>query len=176
MKKILILLAFLFSVIGASAQKFAFVDSEYILKHMPEYKSALSQLDGSSNQWQTLVEQKFKEVERLYKSYQADQVLLSEEIRRRRENEIVETEKEAKEFQRSKFGPEGELFKLRNELIKPIQNKVSDAIASLAKSKYIDFVFDKGSDATMMIYANSSYDLSNEVIIKLGYKPGTVVN
>ncbi len=176
MKKILFLAAFIIASLSASAQKFAFVDTEYILKHMPEYKSAFSQLDGASSQWQELVEEKFREVDRLYKSYQADQVLLSEEIRRRRENEIIEKEKEAKEFQRAKFGPEGELFQMRGTLIKPIQNKVTDAIASLAKSKYIDFVFDKGSDATMMIYASSSYDLSNDVIVKLGFKPGTIVN
>lgn len=176
MRKILLFFALLIASASASAQKFAFVDTEHILKHMPEYKSALSQLDGVSEQWQQAVEKNFNEVERLYKTYQSDQVLLSEEVRKRREDEIITKEREAKEFQRQKFGPDGELFQYRNTLIKPIQNKVTDAIASLAKSKYIDFVFDRSSDATMMIYASSAYDLSNEVIVKLGYKPGTLAN
>lgn len=176
MKKLVFLFSILICSLTVSAQKFAFVDTEHILKHMPEYKSALSQLDGMSAQWQDAVEKNFDEVERLYKSYQSDQILLSEEVRKRRENEIIAKEREAKEFQRLKFGPDGELFQFRNTLIKPIQNKVTDAIASLAKSKYIDFVFDRGSDATMMIYASSAYDLSNDVITKLGYKPGTLAN
>eukprot|EP01133_Synstelium_polycarpum_P003033 gene3033-3481_t len=110
----------------------------------------------------------------MYKSYQADQVLLTDDMRKRRENDIIEKEKQAKDFQRQKFGPDGDLFQSRTKLLKPIQEKVTKTVAELAKSKYIDFVFDKSSEATMMIYASSSYDLSNDIIIKLGYKPGTV--
>lgn len=161
---------------AASAQKFAFVDTEYILKQMPEYISALTQLDGTSKQWQKMADENFSEIDRMYKAYQADQVLLTEEMRKRRENEIIEKEKSAKEYQRQKFGPDGALFQMRSKLLMPIQTRVSETIAGIAKSKFIDFVFDRGSQATMMIYANNNYDMSNEVIIKLGYKPGTIKN
>jgi outer membrane protein len=167
MKKYLFIAFLLCTSFGAFAQKFAYVDTEYILKHLPEYKSALSQLDVASKQWQQQVDQNFSEIDRMYKAYQADQVLLTDDMRKRRENEIIEKEKQAKEFQRSKFGPDGELFQMRGKLIKPIQTKVTETITSIAKAKYIDFVFDKGSDATMMIYASNTYDLSNEVITKL---------
>jgi outer membrane protein len=156
-----ILIAFLLIIgLGASAQKMSYVDTEYILKHLPEYKSALSQLDALSQQ---------------YKAYQADQVLLTDDMRKRRENDIIEKEKKTKELQRLKFGPEGDLFQMRTKLLKPIQEKVANVIADVAKAKYIDFVFDKSSESTMMIYASSSYDVSNDVIIRLGYKPGTLV-
>ena len=176
MKKYILALAITLSGFAVSAQKFAFIDSEYILQHMPEYTSALTQLDGTSKQWQKVADDNFAEIDRMYKAYQADQVLLTEEMRKQRENDIIEKEKAAKEYQRLKFGPDGELFQMRNKLLEPIQTRVSETVAGIAKSKYIDFVFDRGSEATMMIYANSSYDLSDEVITKLGYKPGTNKN
>ncbi|WP_199117039.1 OmpH family outer membrane protein [Pedobacter sp. ASV28] len=175
MKKV-ILASFLFlATLGASAQKMAYVDTEYILKHLPDYKSSLTQLEGLSKQYQKEVDEVFVEVDKMYKSYQADQVLLTDDMRRRRENDIIEKEKKAKELQRQKFGPEGDLFQTRTKLLKPIQEKVASTIAEIAKNKYIDFVFDKSSESTMMIYASSTYDISNDVIIKLGYKPGTLV-
>ncbi|RZK42014.1 MAG: OmpH family outer membrane protein [Pedobacter sp.] len=161
--------------LGASAQKFAYVDTEYILKHLPEYKSSLSQIEGMSQQYQKQVDESFMEIDRLYKSYQADQVLLTDDMRRRRENDIIEKEKKAKELQRTKFGPDGDLFQLRNKLLKPIQEKIATIIGETAKSKFIDFVFDKSSESTMMIYASTTYDISNDVITRLGYKPGTLV-
>lgn len=173
-RKYIVLSLLLFLGLGASAQKFAYVDTEYILKHMPEYTSSLAQIDGLSEQFQKQVETSFAEVDRLYKSYQADQVLLTDDMRKRRENEIIEREKQAKELQRSKFGPEGELFQTRARLLKPIQEKIASVVAETAKSKFIDFVFDKSSESTMMIYASSNYDISNDVIIRLGYKPGTL--
>jgi len=175
MKKYIFFSFLLLIGLGASAQKFAYVDTEYILKHMPEYKSSLSQVDGTSQQFQKQVEESFAEIDKMYKSYQADQVLLTDEMRKRRENDIIEKEKKAKELQRVKFGPEGELFQLRAKLLKPIQEKIATVIAETAKSKFIDFVFDKSSESTMMIYASSTYDISNDVISRLGYKPGTLV-
>ncbi|RZK56177.1 MAG: OmpH family outer membrane protein [Pedobacter sp.] len=175
MKKYILASFLLLIGLGASAQKFAYVDTEYILKHLPEYKSAQSQLEGLSNQFQKQVDDSFVEIDRMYRAYQADQVLLTDDMRKRRENEIIDREKKAKEAQRLKFGPEGELFQTRTKLIKPIQDKVSTVIAETAKNKFIDFVFDKSSESTMMIYASSSYDISNDVILRLGYKPGTVV-
>lgn len=161
--------------LGVSAQKFAYVDTEYILKHLPEYKSSLTQIEGMSQQYQKQVDESFGEIDRMYKAYQADQVLLTDEMRKRRENDIIEKEKKAKELQRLKFGPEGELFQLRTKLLKPIQEKIATIIGETAKSKFIDFVFDKSSESTMMIYASSNYDISNDVITRLGYKPGTLV-
>ena len=90
-------------------------------------------------------------------------------------NDIIEKEKKAKEMQRLKFGPDGELFQMRTKLLKPIQEKIATAVSEIAKGKFIDFVFDKSSESTMMIYASTSYDLSNDVIIKLGYKPETTI-
>jgi outer membrane protein len=159
----------------AAAQKFAYVDTEYILKHLPEYKSAQNQIDGLSVQYQKQIDDTFAEIDKMYKAYQADQVLLTDDMRKRRENDIIEKEKKAKELQRLKFGPEGELFQMRVKLLKPIQEKVATVIAETAKNKFIDFVFDKSSESTMMIYASSSYDISNDVILRLGYKPGTLV-
>jgi outer membrane protein len=161
--------------LGASAQKFAYVDTEYILKHLPEYKSSLSQIDGMSQQYQKMVDDSFAEIDKMYRTYQADQVLLTDEMRKRRENDIIEKEKKAKELQRVKFGPDGELFQLRTKLLKPIQEKIATVIGETAKSKFIDFVFDKSSESTMMIYASSNYDISNDVIVRLGYKPGTLI-
>ncbi|MGF1924538.1 MAG: OmpH family outer membrane protein [Bacteroidia bacterium] len=175
MKKYIFFSLFLLLGLGASAQKFAYVDTEYILKHLPDYKSSLSQIDGMSQQFQKQVDDSFIEIDKMYKSYQADQVLLTDEMRKRRENDIIEKEKKAKELQRIKFGPDGELFQLRSKLLKPIQEKIATVIGETAKSKFIDFVFDKSSESTMMIYASSTYDISNDVISRLGFKPGTLV-
>ena len=165
----LLFIAFAFT---ASAQRFVYVDSEYILKHIPEYNSAQKQLDALSEQWQKEVDTRFTEIEKLYKAYQADQVLLTDDMRKRRENEIVNKEKEAKEFQRKIFGFEGELFQQRARLIKPIQEKVAQAIQALAEVQQLDIVFDKSSEI-MMLYANPRFDKSNDELTRMGYKPGT---
>ncbi|RZL48092.1 MAG: OmpH family outer membrane protein [Pedobacter sp.] len=175
MKKYILASFLLLMGLGASAQKFAYVDTEYILKHLPDYKAAQGQLDGLSKQFQKQVDDNFSEIDKMYKAYQADQVLLTDDMRKRRENDIIEREKKAKELQRQKFGPEGELFQMRIKLLKPIQENVSKVIGETAKNKFIDFVFDKSSESTMMIYASSNYDISNDVIVRLGYKPGTLV-
>lgn len=175
MKKYILICFLLFVGFGASAQKFAYVDTEYILKHLPEYKSSLNQLNVLSQQWQQQVDNNFTEIDKMYKAYQADQVLLTEDMRKRRENEIIEKEKQAKEFQRRIFGPEGELFQNRTKLLNPVQAKVAKAVSEVAKVKLLDFIFDKSSEATMMIYASSTYDVSNDVITRLGFKPGSTV-
>jgi len=175
MKKYIIICILLFVSFGASAQKFAYVDTEYILKHLPDYKSSLNQLNVLSQQWQKQVDNNFVEIDKMYKAYQADQVLLTEDMRKRRENEIIEKEKQAKDFQRNIFGPDGDLFQTRTKLLSPLQDKVTKAIGEIAKAKFLDFIFDKSSEATMMIYASSSYDVSNDVITRLGFKPGSVI-
>ena len=173
MRKISItLLLFVAFAFTASAQRFVYVDSEYILKHIPEYNSAQKQLDALSEQWQKEVDTRFAEIEKLYKAYQADQVLLTDDMRKRRETEIINKEKEAKEFQRKIFGFEGELFQQRASLIKPIQEKVAQAIQALAEVQQLDIVFDKSSEI-MMLYANPRFDKSNDVLTRMGYKPGT---
>lgn len=171
MKKIIGVIAL--SIMASSAtfaQRFAYVDTEYILKHIPEYLAAQKQLDALSVQWQEEVDNRFAEIEKLYKSYQEDQVLLSEEMRRKREDEIVLKEQEAKEFQRQKFGFEGDLFEERVKLIQPIQDRVAQAIQTIATDQSLDIVLDKGSEVTFL-YANPKLDKSNDVITRLGYKP-----
>jgi outer membrane protein len=172
MKKIVIIaLLLVLSSLGGYAQRFAYVDSDYILKHIPEYNSAQKQLDALSEQWQKEVDIKFANIEDMFKAYQADQVLLNPEMRKKREEEIIQKEQEAKEYQRLKFGFEGELFQVRSKLIKPIQDRVSKAIQAIADAQQLDMIFDKNSEITLL-YANPRLDKSNEIITKLGYKPG----
>ena len=171
MKRLLLVFACLFIGSGAFAQKFGFVDTDYILKHIPDYASANKQLGVLSTQWQKEVDNHFQELDRLYKSYQHDQVLLSSDMKKKREQEIVDKEKEARDFQKQKFGPEGDLFKTRQSLIKPIQDRVFKAIQQVADDGLYAVIFDKAGEPTML-YAAPRYDKSNDVIIKLGYKPG----
>jgi len=172
MKKILLTLAFTFlAFAGAFAQRFAYVDSEYILKHIPDYASAQKQLSVLSDQWQKEVDTHFQEIDRLYKAYQADQVLMTADMKKRREAEIVDKEKAAKDFQRQKFGPDGELAQHSTQLIKPIQDRMAKAIQAVAESENLDMIFDKNSEV-IMLYANPRYDKSAEVITRLGLKPG----
>jgi outer membrane protein len=138
---------------------------------MPEYLSVQKQLNTLSDEWQKEVDNKFAEVDRLYKAYQADQVLMTPEMKKRREDEIAAKEKEAKDYQRSKFGPDGELTQRSNALIKPIQDRIAKAIQAVAEGDDIDMIFDKNSEI-IMLYANPRYNKSDEVITKLGLKPG----
>jgi outer membrane protein len=157
---------------GAMAQRFAYVDSDYILKHVPEYASSQKQLAALSDQWQKEVDGRFQEIDRLYKAYQADQVLMTAEMKKRREAEIIDKEKAAKDFQRSKFGPDGELAQRSGALVKPIQERVSKAIQAVAENENLDMIFDKNSEV-MMLYANPRYNKSDAVVTRLGLKPGT---
>jgi outer membrane protein len=169
--KITALLAILScSSASALAQKFAYVDSEYILSQVPAYKSAQTQLNEISKQWQAEVDEKFAEIDKLYKQYQAEKVLLTKDMQTKRENEIIEKERAAKQFQNDKFGYEGELFKKRSELVKPIQDKVYEAINKVAKSNGLDFIFDKSGDMLMLV-SNPKYDRSDEVLEELGVVP-----
>jgi len=172
MKKSVLIIFFLLTAAFANAQtKFCFVDTDYILKHIPEYKAAQLQLDDLSAQWQKEVDAKYVEIEKLYKSYQAEQVLLADDLRKKREDEIVDKEKQVKEFQKTKFGFQGELSKQREELIKPIQDKVFEAVNKYAEQYTYGAIFDKAGDATML-YTSGKLDKSNDIIIALGYKPG----
>jgi outer membrane protein len=172
MKKIILLLVLTFTAFTSTfAQRFAFVDSDYILKHVPEYAAAQKQLAALSGQWQKEVDARSQEIERLYKAYEADQVLLTADMKKRREAEISDKEKAVKEFQRQKFGPDGELSKKSTALIKPIQDRITKAIQEVAEGEDLDMIFDKNSEV-IMLYANPRYDKSADVITKLGLKPG----
>ncbi len=166
------ILVAVFSIIGvnASAQKFAYVDSEYILSQMPSYKSAQTQLNELSKDWQAEIDEKFEEIDKMYKQYQAEKVILPKSEQTKRENEIIEKERAAKKLQNDKFGYDGELFKKRAELIKPIQDKVYEAINKVAKENGLDFIFDKSGDMLMLV-SNPKYDRSGEVLEELGVVP-----
>jgi outer membrane protein len=169
MKKIVLgLIALLFFGLNASkAQRFAYVDTEYILDMLPEYNSAQKQLDLIAETWQKEAEEKKVEIDRMQKDFQAEQILLTEELKKKKEAEIKVKEAELKEFMNKKFGYEGELFKKRQELIKPIQDKVFDACQKIAKQSALDFIFAKGGEMIMM-YSNAKYDKSDEVLVELG--------
>lgn len=156
-----------FFAINSNAQKFAYVDSEYILSQIPKYKSAQLQLNELSAQWQQEIENKISEIETLRKSFQVEKVLLTKDMQLSREKEIEDKEDEAKKFQQEKFGAEGELFQKKSELIRPIQDKLYDAINKVAKNNGLDFIFDKSGELLMLV-SNSKYDRSDEVLEELG--------
>lgn len=169
MKKILFVLSFMSIVSMSMAQKFAYVDTDYILKSIPTYESAQDQLDIMSADWQSEIDSKYAEVEKLYKEFQAEKVLLTEEMKTKREEEIVQREKEVKDLQKKYFGPEGNLFKKRKELIEPIQNDVFNAIKEIASEGNYAVIFDASGGANML-YSDPKYDKSDLVLEKLGFK------
>jgi outer membrane protein len=171
MKQITILLACIaLTAFTASAQRFAYVDSDYILSNIPEYSEAQKQLDEISKNWQKEIENKFKEIDQLYKNYQQEQVLYTEEMKKQKQKEIEDKEKAAKELQKKRFGYEGDLFQKRQELVKPIQDKMYEAIQKVATTKGFDVIFDKSSSTTLL-YSNNKLDVSDDVIKQLGYTP-----
>lgn len=169
MKKLLIAsLILCLTGFTAFAQKFAYVDTDYILDNIPEYADAQTQLDELSVQWQKEIEGKFSEIDKMYKSFQNEAVLLPEDMKKKREDDIIKKEKEAKDLQKKRFGKDGDLFKKRQELVKPIQEKVYSAIEDIAQSENYAVVFDKAGSATL-IYSNPKFDISEQVLDKLGY-------
>lgn len=166
-KLVLTWMVVVFSLAFANAQKFAYVDTEYILDNIPEFTEAQAQLDEFSSEWQKEIESKFAEVDKMYKDYQAQSVLLPEDMKKTKEQEIVDKEKEAKNLQRTRFGKDGDLYKKRQELVKPIQEKIYNAIQEIATNNNYAIIFDKGGSLTMM-YANPKYDISDEVLDNLG--------
>jgi outer membrane protein len=168
MKRIAILLVALAGFVGANAQKFALIDMEYILKNIPAYERANEQLNQISKRWQGEVEAVALEAQTLYKNYQSEAVFLSEEQKVKKEEEIVGKEKEAQELKRKYFGPEGELFKKRESLMAPIQDEIYNAVKEISDAKGYSVVVDRASAASI-IYASPKIDISNEVLVKLGY-------
>ena len=166
-----ILLFGLFLIIQTSfAQKFGYVDTEYILKNIPTFDASQKKLDQYSEEWQKEIEDIFADIDKMYKQYQAEKVLLTDDLRIKRENAIIAREKEAKELQKKYFGQEGELFSKREELIKPIQDDIYNAIKEVAEEANLDFIFDSGSSSVNILFANPKYDRSDDILQKLGYK------
>ena len=152
------------------AQRFAYVDSEYILSNIPEYVEAIAEIDDLGVRWQREIEERFREIDRLFQRFQAEAPLLSDDMRRRREQEIVDREREAQDLQRRRFGAEGDLFRKRQEMIRPIQDRVYSSIERIARNRNFTFVFDR-SDNASILYADTRVDISNEVLNDMGLRP-----
>ena len=161
----------LFFMIGttAHAQRYAVIDMNYILNKLPEYKAAQQKLDEFSAQWQQEIDRQSAALDKMYKDYDAEKVMLSDDLRKKREDEIFNADKDLRDLQRKRFGYEGDLFKKRQELIKPIQYKVYSAVQKLAESKLYDFILDK-SDGITVIFADPKLDKSDDVLKELGVK------
>jgi outer membrane protein len=169
MKKVISLLAIL--VVGAlsvSAQRYAFIDTDFILEQIPAYQEAKTEIDAQAEKWQKQIEARYDEIEQMYTAYKAEQVLLTPDMRKAKEEEIIKKEKDAKDFQREKFGVDGELFKLRQELVKPIQESVFDAVRKMAEQKSYAVISDKAASSSAILYANPKYDQSEEILQRLG--------
>ena len=167
-KNLLITALFCLVSLVANAQKFALIDMEYILKNIPAYERANEQLNLISKRWQGEVEAVALEAQTLYKNYQSEAVFLSEEQKTKKEEEIVGKEKEAQELKRKYFGPERELYKKRESLMAPIQDEIYTAVKEISDEKGYSVVVDRASAASI-IYASPKIDISNEVLVKLGY-------
>ena len=168
MKKILFTALFAFMAITASAQKFALMDMEYVLKNIPAYERANEQLNQVSKKWQAEVEALNTEASTMYKNYQNEMVFLSQEQKKAKQEEIMKKEKEASDLKRKYFGPEGELFKKRESLMSPIQEEIYNAVKEVSELRGYSLVIDRASD-TGIIYGSPKIDISNEVLQKLGY-------
>lgn len=169
MKKLIFTLCLLAGIsFAGNAQKFAMVDMEYIMKNIPAFETANEQLNQISKKWQSEVDAQMQEVQNLYKNYQTELVFMSEEMKVKREEEIIAKEKAAQELKRTYFGTEGELFKKRQSLMKPIQDEVFTAIQEISKDKDFSLVFDKSSSMNI-IFTSPKLDISDLVLTKLGY-------
>ena len=172
MKKIFIALFSLlltFSLTGYSQARYAIVDTKYILDKMPEYKDAQKRLDQTSLQWQKEIDDRQSALDKMYKQYEAEQVMLSDTLKKKREDQLFNKEKEVRDLQRKRFGFEGDLFKLRQELVKPVQDKVYNAIQQLAVNRMYDFILDK-SEGITVIFADPKLDVSEDVLKLLNIK------
>ena len=169
MKKIIFILAVSFLVgTTTQAQKFAYVDTDYILNKIPEFKQAQDKLDDFSADWQKEIEGKYADVEQMYRAYQQEQVLLTDEMKTKREEAIIAKENAAKNLQQKYFGPTGDLYAKRQELIKPIQDKIQNAIQQLAANNKYQIIFDSSSDL-ILLYKDNNLDQSDKVLELMGY-------
>ncbi len=170
MKKFVLTIFSILVLAGIStAQKYAFIDSEYILENIPAFTAAQEQLDQLSSQYQKELEAMHAEIEQMYQDYQAESVLLSDDMKRKREDVIITKEKDYKQLQSKYFGPSGDLFKKRQSLVKPIQDDIFNSVQEIANEGSYAVIFDKAGSTTLF-YSNPRYDLSDQVLQKLGYK------
>jgi outer membrane protein len=168
MKKLcFITLLFFFAGSAVSAQKLGYVDIKSILESMDEYKAVKTKIDQLSAKWQKELEEKYASIEKMYSDFAAEEVLLPEETKKQRKDAIFEAERLAKEFKKEKFGYDGELYKLQDSEIQPIQDRVYEAVEKVAQEKKLDFIFDKSAN-TGLIYTNGLFDRTDDVLAKLG--------
>ena len=170
-----LVLLFVFALTNTTnAQKFAYIDTDYVLIHLPDFAAAQQELNTYAIDWQAEIESKLDAADRLEVAYRAERVLLTKEMRQKREQEISSKRSEAKEMQKQKFGVEGELFQKRQELIEPIQQQIFEELKGIASSSGYMVIFDK-SNQSNMLYTNPKYDISDRLIKKLGYVPGETI-
>lgn len=170
MKKIFVAaVSFMLLSLAATAQKYAIIDTRYILDKMPDYKEAQKQLDEIAAGWQEDIDGKQADLDKMYKDFEAEQVMLTEELKKKREDQLFNKEKELRDLQRKRFGFEGDLFKKRQELIKPIQDKVYNAVQKMAVARGYDFVLDK-SEGITIIFADPKLDKSEDILKDLGVR------
>ncbi|MEE1022613.1 MAG: OmpH family outer membrane protein [Muribaculaceae bacterium] len=169
MKKILMTLCLLAGIaFGASAQKFALINMDYVLRNLPDYEMANEQLNQVSQRWEKEIVALQKEAETMYKNYQADMVFLTQEQQSKRAEEVAAKEKEVAELRNKYFGPEGELYKKRQSLMKPIQENVYNAVKAVAEERKYQVIFDRASSQSI-VFASPTIDVSNDVLAKLGF-------
>ena len=170
MKKVLLVVCSLLLIaLVSQAQKYAIIDTRYILDKMPDYKLAQSKLDDIAAGWQKEIDSLQTELNKMYKDYDAEQVMLSDDLRKKREAQLFSKEKYLRDQQRNRFGFEGDLFKKRQELVKPIQDKVYNSIQKLAVNRSLDFILDK-SEGITVIFADPKLDRSEDILKDLGVK------
>ena len=167
-KTLFLLIVTLTTSISTYSQKFAYVDSDYILSKMTEFAQAEEKIDDFSKEWQSEIELAYEEVEQMYRDYQSEQVLLTSEMKTKREEAIMEKEKSVQSLQQKYFGNNGDLYKKRQDLIKPIQDRIFDAVQQLAASNKYSIIFDASSDL-IMLYSNPDLDKSDKVLELMGY-------
>ena len=168
MKKMFLMVAVFLMVSATSfGQKYAYIDSKYILSNMPEYTEAQAELDRIAVEWQKEIEAQFKKIDSMYKKYQVEAITLPETMKQKRENAIIAAEAAAKDLQKKRFGKDGDLFKKREELVKPIQDRVFTAIEEYAKERGFAFVFDTAGSMTI-VYADAKWDINDQVMQRLG--------
>ncbi|MBI2284029.1 MAG: OmpH family outer membrane protein [Bacteroidetes bacterium] len=168
-KNVLLLMAFVALAIAGNAQRYAIIDTKYILGKIPEYRDADKKLQLIGEQWQKEIDDKQAQLDKMYKNYEAEQFMLTDELKKKREDELFQREKEVRDLQKRRFGYEGDLFKERQKLVKPVQDKVYNAVQKMAISKAYDFVLDK-SEGITIIFADPKLDKSEDVLRELGIK------
>jgi len=171
MKRVYFIILLAFFAANSYAQRYCYVDTKYILENMPDYAAAQKELNQLSEKWQNEIVTRYEAIDNMRKAYHAERVLLTVDMKRQREEEIAQAEKEAKELQKKRFSLNGDLFKKREELIKPVQDEIFKALVELAESGNYMVIFDKSNDSSI-IFASPKYDKSDRILKKLGIKPG----